>query len=507
MTRLKEVDVLVIGGGVNGAGIARDLAGRGLSVFLCEKDDLASATSSASTKLIHGGLRYLEYYEFRLVREALKEREVLLRAAPHIIWPMRFVLPHHKGLRPWWMIRLGLFLYDHLGGRKLLEKSRSETLTGRTIGQPLKNEYRRGFSYADCWVEDTRLVVLAALDAAEKGAEIHTRTECVNLARHEKDPQWVATLQDVLTEEKFRIRANLVVNASGPWVSKTLGLAGSEIGKYKTRWVKGSHIIVPRLYQGEHAYILQNDDKRVVFAIPYEKKYTLIGTTDIEYHDDIEEVRITLEEVEYLCRAVSHFFRTPLKPEDVEWTYSGVRPLVDDGEGNASAVTRDYIVDMEEYQELPVVSIYGGKITTFRKLSEHVAEEVVKKLGRGGGAWTEEAPLPGAEANAANFKTFLKTLKREYNWLPDALALRYARAYGGRVRDLLRGAKRLGDLGVYIGENVYEAELRYLVNTEWAMTLEDVLWRRSKLGLHTTDETQKKIKRALKKIVAEKEKA
>jgi glycerol-3-phosphate dehydrogenase len=505
VTNRKEVDVLVIGGGVNGAGVARDLAGRGLSVFLCEKDDLASATSSASTKLIHGGLRYLEYYEFRLVREALKEREVLLRAAPHIIWPLRFVLPHHKALRPWWMIRLGLFLYDHLGGRKILEKSRSELLTGRSIGQPLKHEYRRGFSYADCWVEDTRLVVLAALDAAEKGAEIHTRTQCVNLEKHDGDDRWTATMQNMRTDETCDVRARIVVNASGPWVSKTLGLAGAEIGKYKTRWVKGSHIIVPRLYQGDHAYILQNDDNRVVFVIPYEKKYSLIGTTDLEYHDDIEEVRITLDEVEYLCRAVSHFFRTPLAPGDVEWTYSGVRPLVDDGEGSASAVTRDYIVDQEEYKGLPIISIYGGKITTFRKLAEHVADDVVAKLGRGGKSWTEEAPLPGAEANAANFETFLKTLKREYNWLPDVLAYRYARAYGGRVRDLLRGAKRLGDLGAYLGENVYEAELRYLVQTEWAMTLEDVLWRRSKLGLHTTDETQKKIKRALAKIVAEKE--
>lgn len=505
MATLKEVDVLVIGGGVNGAGIARDLAGRGLSVFLCEKDDLASATSSASTKLIHGGLRYLEYYEFRLVREALKEREVLLRAAPHIIWPLRFVLPHHKGLRPWWMIRLGLFLYDHLGGRKILEKSKSESMTGRVIGQPLKPDFRRGFSYADCWVEDTRLVALCALDAKEKGAEIHTRTACIKLEKHDKHEQWVATLQNALTDEKTKIRARLVVNASGPWVSKTLGLAGSDIGKYKTRWVKGSHIIVPRLYQGEHAYILQNDDKRIVFVIPYEKKYSLIGTTDIEYHDDIEEVRITLEEVEYLCRAVSRFFRQPLSPEDVEWTYSGVRPLVDDGEGSASAVTRDYVVDMEDFKGLPVVSIYGGKITTFRKLAEHVADEVVKKLGKGGASWTEEAPLPGAEANAANFQTFLKTLKREYNWLPEVLAHRYARAYGGRTRDVLRGAKRLGDLGAYLGENVYEAELRYLVNVEWAMTLEDVLWRRSKLGLHTTDDTQKKIKKMLQKLIAEKE--
>lgn len=507
MSKLREVDVLVIGGGVNGCGIARDLAGRGLSVVLCEKDDLASATSSASTKLIHGGLRYLEHYEFRLVREALKEREVLLRAAPHIIWPLSFVLPHSRKLRPWWLIRLGLFLYDHLGGRKILPASRGLFLPGTLLGQPLKAEYRRGFSYADCWVEDTRLVVLSALDAQEKGAEIFTRTECVNLAKHPKQDLWVATLQDNATEEQFRIHARLVVNATGPWVAKTLGLAGKEVGKYRIRWVKGSHIILPRLYQGEHAYILQNDDGRVVFAIPYEKKYTLVGTTDVEYRDDIEEVRIALDEVEYLCSAVNRYFRHAIRPEDVQWTYSGVRPLVDEEGKNASAVTRDYFFEMEDYKGVPILSVYGGKITTFRKLSEQAGDLVRQKLGKGGKAWTEKSPLPGAEAGAANYDTFIKTLRREYAWLPEALAKRYARAYGNRVREILRGAKRLSDLGEHLGEQVYEAELKYLVAREWAQTLEDVLWRRSKLGLHTTEETQKKMKKMLKKLAGKKEAA
>jgi len=494
---------LVIGGGVNGAGIARDLAGRGLSVILCEKNDLASATSSASTKLIHGGLRYLEYYEFRLVREALKEREVLLRSAPHIIWPMTFILPHHNKLRPWWLIRMGLFLYDHLGGRRSLPKSQGHMFPGTRLGQPLKSIFKRGFSYADCWVEDTRLVILAAVDASEKGASILSRTECVHLAKHAKNNGWTATLHDNITDETYKVHAAMVVNAAGPWVGKTLQLAGAaDIGKYKVRWVKGSHIIVPKLYPGDHAYILQNGDGRVVFVIPYEKKYSLIGTTDIEYHGDIDEVRIEMEEVEYLCNAVNQYFRHQIKPDEVQWTYSGVRPLVDDGETDAKAVTRDYILDLEEHKGAPILSIYGGKITTFRKLSEHVGEKVVATLGRGGGNWTADAPLPGAETSGANFDTFLKTLKREFNWLPEALAFRLARAYGSRVRTLLRGCKRLSDMGEDLGDHVYEAEIRYLATIEWAMTLDDVLWRRSKLGLHVSEDTQKKIARLLKKIYA-----
>ncbi len=507
LSQIKQVDVLVIGGGVNGCAIARDLAGRGLSVMLVEKDDLASATSSASTKLIHGGLRYLEHYEFRLVREALQEREVLLKAAPHIIWPLTFILPHHKKLRPWWMIRLGLFLYDYLGGRKILEKSHGKYLTGTLAGAPLKQEFRRGFSYSDCWVEDTRLVVLNARDAADKGAEIWTRTECTGLARHTAEPLWTAALTDLHTDEKFAVHAKFLVNASGPWVSKTLKLAGSDFGKYKVRWVKGSHIIVPRLYQGDHAYILQNDDKRIVFAIPYERKYTLIGTTDVDYKDDIEEVRISMEEVDYLCNAVSKFFRHQVKPEDVQWTYSGVRPLVDDGTSDAQSVTRDYILDMEEFEGLPVLSVYGGKITTHRKLAEHAAQLVTQKMAVESKDWTEESHLPGGEGGVFQFDNFVKSLRREYAWLPEALAYRYARAYGTRTRDFIRHAKRLTDLGEHAGENVYEAELKYLVDREWAMTLEDVLWRRSKLGLHTTAETQAKIAKLLEKLQTHQEAA
>lgn len=498
--KIRETDVLVIGGGVNGAAIARDLAGRGLSVILAEKNDLASATSSASSKMIHGGLRYLEHYDFRLVREALKEREVMLRTAPHIVWPMNFVLPHHKGLRPWWLIRLGLFIYDHLGGRISLPKSRGLFLPGTRFGQPLKNLFKRGFTYSDCWVEDTRLVTLYAVDASEKGASILTRTECVSIKKHAKMDMWDAVLHDNLTEENIRVHARLVVNATGPWVTKTLGLGDNIPEKYKIRWDKGSHMIVPRLYQGDHAYLLQNSDKRVIFVFPYEKKYSLVGTTDVDYHGDLDEVRIDIEEVEYLCQSVSEYFRQPLKPQDVQWTYSGVRPLIDDGHVNAKETTREYVLDMEEALGVPILSVYGGKITTSRKLAENAADMVVEKLGKGGKAWTAGAALPGGEGAGGNFETFLKTLKREYNWLPETLAFRLARAYGTRVRHILRNAKRLSDLGEHLGDNVYMSEIEYLVAIEWAQTAEDVLWRRSKLGLHTAEDTQRRIKKAINGI-------
>jgi glycerol-3-phosphate dehydrogenase len=503
---MKEVDVLVIGGGVNGAGIARDLAGRGLTVTLCEKGDLAGATSSASTKLIHGGLRYLEYYKFKLVREALIEREVLLRSAPHIISPLTFILPHHNKLRPWWMIRLGLFLYDYLGGRKILPASKGLSFAGTSFGQPLKRDYTRGFSYADCRVDDARLVVLNALDAAEKGAEILTRTECIKVEKNPGDAGWIATLHDLITGAKSQVHAQLIVNAAGPWVNEVLGLVREGEQKYKVRWVKGSHIIVPRLFQGDHAYILQQQDNRIVFAIPYEKKYTLIGTTDVDYHGDLDAVRINMEEVEYLCNSVNLYFRQQVKPEDVEWTYSGVRPLHEEPSvTDASAATREYLLDVEELNGGKILSVYGGKITTFRKLSEHAGEMIVGLLGRGKGNWTAEASLPGGEGAAVNFETFLKTLRREYNWLPEALALRYAHAYGARCREFLRGAKRLADLGEDLGENIHEAEIAYLVHVEWALTSEDILWRRSKLGLHLSHETQENIERALKKILSKKE--
>ena len=498
MTKMKTVDVLVIGGGVNGAGIARDLAGRGVSVMLCEKDDLASAMSSAGTKLVHGGICHLKRGNFRLMSDALIEREILLRSAPHIIWPMILVLPHYKRLCPWWLIRILLFIYDHLGGRKILPKSEWLSFEENLTEQPLKSSFKRGFSYYDCVVDDARLVVLNALDAYEKGAQILTRTECLGIDRHPKEPGWAVTLLDNITETRFRVHAQVVVNASGPWVNKVLSLVDGGSEKYRVRLVKGSHILVPRIYKGEQAYVLRNEDGRVVLTIPYEKNYTLIGMTESDYDGDIERVRIGLDEVEYLCGSVNRYFSHQIEPEDVEWTYSGVHPMIDDG-------ACDYILDAEEHHGARILSVYGGKITTYRKLSEQVGDRVVEMLGRGSGAWTEPAALPGGEGSAVNFETFLKTLRWEYCWIPEDLIYRYARSYGSRARTFLRGFKKLSDMGEYLGDDVYEAEISYLVRVELALTLDDIIWRRSKLGLHISDETRKNIQELLNRILAKKE--
>lgn len=494
MVKIKETDVLVIGGGINGAGIARDLAGRGLTVVLCEKDDLASATSSKSSKMIHGGLRYLEYYEFRLVREALKERDVLLRSAPHLVQPMSFVLPHYKKLRPWWMIRMGLFMYDLLAGwRKLLPSSYGEVLTGTLMGEPLKRDFERGFVYSDCWVDDARMVALNAKGASEKGADILTRTECTDLYKHPDQPRWIASLDNRVTGEKLKVHARLVINASGPWVNQTLNLVAPDAIQHKVRWVRGSHIVVPKLYQGDHAYLLQNDDRRVVFLWPYEKKYTLIGTTEADFNGNLDKPETADAEKEYLCAAVGKFFRHAPQVSDIVWDYSGVRPLVDDGNASASAVTREYIIENRVIKDLPMINVYGGKLTTFRPLSEHVADTAVKVLGKGGKRWTHKAHLPGGEGVGTSFTNFLSIIKREYNWMPEPLLQRYARAYGSRLRQLIGNAKRISDLGAHFGDQVYEAEIRYLCEQEWAMTADDILWRRSKLGLHISPETRAQI--------------
>ncbi|MDX1580230.1 MAG: glycerol-3-phosphate dehydrogenase, partial [Alphaproteobacteria bacterium] len=396
-------DILIVGGGVNGAGIARDAAGRNLRVLLCEMNDLGSGTSSASTKLIHGGLRYLEYYEFRLVRESLGERETLLRAAPHIIWPMRFVLPHHKGLRPRWLLRLGLFLYDHLGKREILPGTASLKLREDTRGAPLKDEFTHGFAYSDCWVEDSRLVVLNARDAANLGADIRTRTRCAGL--EVRDGLWQATLTgpDGAIET---VSARAVVNAAGPWVDEVMGqIQRNDLKKdAPLRLVKGSHAIVERLYEGEHAYIFQNTDGRILFAIPYEGRFTLLGTTDVPFEGDPSDVSASDEEIGYICRSVSEYFKTPVTPDQVVHRYSGVRPLYDEsitqgaGGKNASAVTRDYVFDLQAQEGLPpLLSIYGGKITTFRKLAEHALKELQPHLGFDARPWTGFAPLPGGD--------------------------------------------------------------------------------------------------------------
>lgn len=477
-----DFDLVVIGGGINGAGIARDAAGRGLSVLLVEKDDLAEHTSSSSTKLIHGGLRYLEHYDFMLVRHALQEREVLLRAAPHIIWPLRFVLPHHKALRPKWLIRLGLFLYDHIGGRKLLPASHSLDLTQHVSGEALKNEFSSGFEYSDCWVQDARLVTLNVMDAAERGCDVRTRCECTDLVR--KEGQWSIHLSNKLTHTKSVVTAKAVVNASGPWVEATLDLDEEHDSKHGVRLVKGSHIVVPKLFDHPYTYIFQNADNRVLFAVPYEQNYTLLGTTDVEVDDEPSKQHIDADEIDYICNSVSEYFKTPVSTDSVVWSYAGVRPLYDDASENASKVTRDYKLDLDVRKNAPVLSVYGGKITTFRKLAEQAVDMLKDTLDCKAGEWTADAPLPGGDIANADFDGFVKVLKGQYLWLDDNVLQDYARNYGTRIHVLLANAASMADLGQHFSGPLYQAEVDYLVKNEWARTAEDILWRRSKKGLH-----------------------
>lgn len=474
-------DILVIGGGINGTGIARDAAGRGLDVVLCEKDDLAQHTSSASTKLIHGGLRYLEQYDFGLVRKALIEREILLKAAPHIIWPMRFVLPHHNELRPAWLIRLGLFIYDHLGGRKLLPATTTLRRKSSARLDSLKEEYRLAFEYSDCWVEDSRLVVLNAVDAKSHGAEVMTRTRCTSLVR--SGDHWDAVLESPKGSETRSFRA--VVNAAGAWVDDVLGLDHGKKNETHLRLVKGSHIIVPRWHEGDYAYFFQNGDGRIMFAIPYERgAFTLIGTTDVPYEANRDEVKITPDEIEYLCEGASEYYKRAITPADVVATYSGVRPLYDDHAANASKVTRDYVLKLDDDGGAPVLSVFGGKITTYRELAEDALQTLDKVFPEAGGEWTRDADLPGGDMPRADFDGFYEGLRQDYPKLSANLLQRLARAYGTDARRLLGQAETDGDLGRMFGASLTETEARYLVEVEFARTADDILWRRSKLGLH-----------------------
>jgi glycerol-3-phosphate dehydrogenase len=491
-----DCDVLIVGGGINGAGIARDLAGRGWRVVLVEQDDLASHTSSSSTKLIHGGLRYLEYHEFSLVRKALQEREVLLKSAPHIMWPLRFVMPHDPSMRPAWLIRLGLFLYDHLARREVLPGSRGIDLRTHPAGAPLQAGYTRGFVYSDGWVDDARLVVLNALDAQALGARILTRTRCTAAVRSASG--WTATLQSGDGPSQT-VRARALVNAAGPWAEsflrqQTRAAHGETLATKQLRLVKGSHIVVPRCFDHDHAYIFQNPDKRIIFAIPYEGEFTLIGTTDQELHGDPRGARIDADEVAYLCAQASRYFSRPVTPADVVWSYAGVRPLLDDASGDPSAVTRDYLLEPNT-DAAPLLSVWGGKITTFRKLAEDAAGEVGRMLGEPRAAWTAGHALPGGDFSAwigaaqrpdTDFERFLVQVQQRHPWLPAPLARRLARAYGSRIGELLHGVHDLAGLGAEIAPGLHEADLRYLQATEWATCAEDVLWRRSKLGLHYT---------------------
>ncbi|HET6828608.1 MAG TPA: glycerol-3-phosphate dehydrogenase [Ramlibacter sp.] len=487
-----DCDVLVVGGGINGAGIARDLAGRGWRVTLCEQDDLAQHTSSAATKLIHGGLRYLEYYEFSLVRKALQEREVLMRSAPHIIRPLRFVIPHDPAMRPAWMIRAGLFLYDHLARRDLLPGSTSVDLRRDPLGECLQPHLGRAFVYSDGWVDDARLVVLTALDAQARGAQILTRTRCT--AAQRSPTGWTATLQGQDGAQRS-VKARALVNAAGPWTESFLRQQarpahGEMLASRSLRLIKGSHIVVPRRFEHDHAYMFQNPDKRIIFAIPYEERFTLIGTTDVELHGEPRAARIDADETRYLCEQASRYFKRAVYPSEVVWSYSGVRPLLDDASGDPSAVTRDYLLETNT-EAAPLLSIWGGKITTFRKLAEEAAGVVGRALGDARRPWTAGTHLPGGDLSGwvsttgrpdLDFEGFVSEAGRRYPWLEPSHARRMARAYGAQIERVLPQSE--AGMGEEVAPGLYEAELHYLRNEEWATSAEDVLWRRSKLGLH-----------------------
>ncbi|PAU80469.1 glycerol-3-phosphate dehydrogenase [Halovibrio salipaludis] len=482
ITGHEKFDVVVVGGGVNGAGIAMDAAGRGLRVLLCEMNDLASATSSNSSKLIHGGLRYLEHYEFRLVREALGERESLLRNAPHIMWPLRFHLPHRSHLRPAWLIRSGLFLYDHLAKREMLPGSRSIRFGS---SDPLKPDIVKGFEYSDGWADDARLVVLAAKKAEQHGAKIMTRTKCVQADRGERE--WQVTLRDRCSDDEWVISSKVIINAAGPWVSSLFGDSLGMRAPKTIRMVKGSHIVVPRLNKDQEAYILQNEDERIVFVIPYEDEFSLVGTTDVEYEGDPNKARISNEEIEYLLAIVNDHFKRQLKPEEVIWSYSGVRPLMDDEGGDAKSASRDYSFEVSQEEGLaPLISVFGGKLTTYRKLAEAATNKLCEFFPHAGTAWTKIASLPGGEFSG--HEALERELKADFPWLNEGLVRRFVRTYGTLSYSILKGCEQMGDLGRCFGGNLYAAEVDYLVEHEWAMTAEDILWRRTKQGLFASEQ-------------------
>jgi glycerol-3-phosphate dehydrogenase len=498
------IDLFVIGGGINGCGIARDAAGRGLSVVLAEKHDLAQGTSSASTKLFHGGLRYLEFFEFRLVKEALVERETLLRAMPHISWPMRFVLPFHpemrfdsdtptsrllsrvmpwmKGRRPAWLIRLGLAMYDHLGGRKILPPTRTLDLARDEAGRPLKPKFRRAYEYSDCWVEDSRLVVLNARDAEARGARILTRCEVVRARRTAGAWQVELLHADGRAET---VRARGLVNAGGPWVGDIIGERLGINSREKVRLVRGSHIVTRKLYDHDRCYFFQGTDGRIIFAIPYETDFTLIGTTDQEHHGDPAKAECTEAEQDYLCAFASQYFAKPVTRDQIVWTYSGVRPLYDDGAKSATAATRDYVLSLDDAGPV-LLNVFGGKITTYRKLAQAALAKLGPHFHGARGPWTAGAPLPGGDFPVDGVAALIAGLSRDYPFLSEFHARRLVRAYGTEARLVLGDAASAADLGLDFGATLTEAELRWLMSREFARTADDVVWRRSKLGLRLT---------------------
>ena len=497
VTENELFDVVIVGGGVNGTGIAMDAAGRGLKVLLCEMNDLASATSSNSSKLIHGGLRYLEHYEFRLVREALAERESLLGNAPHIMWPMRFRLPHRPHLRPAWMIRTGLFLYDHLARRELLPGSRSIEFTAE---DPLKPDITRGFEYSDGWVDDARLVVLTARKASTLGATILTRTRCTRAER--QADVWTVDLQDRSDGHQRRVRAKTVVNATGPWVSQLFSDALQTPAPRQIRMVKGSHIVVPRLNRDTEAYILQNEDERIVFVIPYEEHFSLIGTTDVDYHGDPSRATISPQETDYLLAIVNQYFRRQLTATDVVWSYSGVRPLIEEDGKDAKEVSRDYSFEVDEPPgKAPLISVFGGKITTYRKLAEAATNRLCEYFPRSSNPWTRHGVLPGG--NFTSQEQLAESLRHRYHWLPDALARRLVRTYGTLAFKVIGDSSSLDDMGPCFAADLTAREVDYLVANEWARSAEDILWRRTKQGLFATPEQVRSLEQYLQSQLAE----
>lgn len=482
-------DLVVIGGGINGCGIARDAAGRGLKVLLAEQGDLAQGTSSASTKLIHGGLRYLEYYEFRLVREALSEREVLLKNAPHIIWPMRFVLPNNKAIRPAWLVRLGLFLYDHIGGRKLLPATETIKLHAHpTLGAPIKDHFEIAFEYSDCWVDDARLVVLNALDATKRGADIRVQTRCIGAKR--VNGIWQVKLENTQTKQNETIQARILVNATGPWIDHLLhDVKALAENQHNVRLVRGSHIVVPKLYEHDKAYFFQNTDGRIMFSIPYEQEFTLLGTTDADHQGSLEQVSITEQEIQYLCDSASLYFKQPIERDSVVWTYAGVRPLYDDGASKAQAATREYVLRIDdEAGQAPLLNVFGGKITTYRCLAEDALAKLKPWTPNATAAWTKHAALPGGEFELSDRPKLIQQLQQDYPFVDQAWAASLIRRYGKRAWDLLGDAKSLSDMGQAFGATLTEREVQFLRDTEWAKDSDSILWRRSKLGLHMTPE-------------------
>ncbi len=503
-----DYDILIIGGGINGCGIARDAIGRGYSVYLCEEHDLASGTSSQSTKLIHGGLRYLEYYEFRLVREALTEREILWNIAPHLIHPKRFILPHHKGLRPAWLIRLGLFLYDHIGGRKKLPVTTVLNLNNDISGDVLEQNYHKAFEYSDCAVDDARLVILNALDAAERGASINTRSKCVNLQRQNKEnkPFWLVTVEDQKNKKITSIKAQIVINAAGPWadmILEQLQTDNTDNTKSKNlRLVQGSHIIVPKLYTHEKCYIFQNKDNRITFAIPYQDQFTLIGTTDLDYQGDPRNAKITQNEIDYLCHAANQYFKHKIKPAVIVASFAGIRSLYNDGESKAQEATRDYVLDVNQTNKnAALINVFGGKITTYRRLAESVMEKVENLLKTNNkGKWTAKEALPGGDFDSENFANLCDSLQQHHHFLSLEEISRLVKLYGTRTTDVLSGATSIKDLGEPFSHGLYQREVEYLMKTEWALTADDILWRRTKLGLFFSKEEKDKLKKWIQNV-------